>query len=227
MAAQGGNTVRFGTAFLIGGILCIGLAFSTYGAACWIMRGSLSTCPLTDSEYLVQASLDAAGILSLGLGTGLLLTEVVRRWRTRMPESTRAKDHSPGAGSLSKHTRWSITLGCAAIAVATLVVLVVVPVPQHFTLHEVAIYDLQRSCPGIDTAQGTPVNFHWSAPSPIFFFALSCSANQVAYEGNGTSGSGSFVSVGGVYEFGASCGGPYPCVAANVSGSYAAPLLSF
>jgi hypothetical protein len=49
------------------------------------------------------------------------------------------------------------------------------------------------------------VAFQWSAPSPICFYVVSCSANQVAYEGNGTQGSGSFVSVGGAYEFGASC----------------------
>jgi hypothetical protein len=112
----------------------------------------------------------------------------------------------------------------SAAAVATVVILAVVPVPQHFSTHGAAIYDLQP-CSGIETTIGTSVTFHWSAPSPIYFFVVSCSASQVAYEGNGTDGSGSLVSVGGAYEFGASCP-EGTCVPADVSGSLTGPLLN-
>ena len=113
----------------------------------------------------------------------------------------------------------------AAIVVATFLVLVLVPVPQHFTMNGAAIYDPNTTCTGIYATQGTTVNFHWSAPSPITFFVVGCSINQVVYEGNGTSGSGAFVSTGSVYQFGAGCPGPVPCVPADVSGSFTSPLL--
>jgi len=122
--------------------------------------------------------------------------------------------------------RWFLVTGLAAgTAIAVFLFLVLVPVPQHFTMHGAAIYDPNWSCTGIDTTKGTTVSFSWSAPSPIVFFVVSCTANDVAFEGNGTSGSGSFVSVGGVYQFGASCP-EGPCVAADVSGSFTGPLLS-
>jgi hypothetical protein len=114
----------------------------------------------------------------------------------------------------------------ATIAVATFLLMVLLPLPQHFVLDGAAIYDLQETCPGIDTTAGTTVNFHWTAASPVYFFVVSCSANQETYSGNGTQGSGSFVSIGGVYEFGASCFGPYPCVRADVAGTYTGPLLA-
>jgi hypothetical protein len=120
--------------------------------------------------------------------------------------------------------RWAIALVAAAVAAGTVLVLALVPVPQQFSFRGAAIYDLQTSCAGVDTTRGTTVSFHWSTPSPTYFFVVSCSANDVAYEGNGTQGTGSFVSVGGVYEFGASCP-EGPCVAADVSGSYTGPLL--
>jgi hypothetical protein len=113
----------------------------------------------------------------------------------------------------------------AAIVVATFLVLVIVPVPQHFVMHEVAVYDLETTCSGILTTKGTTVSFQWSAPTYISFGAWSCSANSIVYWGNGTSGSDSFVSQGGVYSFGTICSPTGPCWAANVSGSYTGPLL--
>ncbi len=111
-------------------------------------------------------------------------------------------------------------------ALAAFLASITVPVPQHFSLHEAAIYDLATTCTGIDTTGGTTVSFRWSAPSPVYFFVVSCSANQVAYQANGTQGLGAFASLGGVYEFGASCPGSTPCVPADVSGSYTGPLLA-
>lgn len=116
----------------------------------------------------------------------------------------------------------SIAVG---LAVAIFLFLTLMPVPHSFSMNGVAISEAYRSCTGIGTAQGGAVSFHWSAPSAIVFFVVSCSANQVAYEGNGTSGSGTFVSAGGTYMFGASCT-EGACVLANVSGSYWAPVLS-
>jgi hypothetical protein len=112
----------------------------------------------------------------------------------------------------------------AAIAVATLLVFVLVPVPQHFAMRNVSVSDDEVGCTGILTSRGTTVSFQWSAPSYISFGAWSCSANWIVYWGNGTNGSDSFVSQGGVYEFGAICGYG-TCVVANVSGSYTGPLL--
>ncbi|MGA8424779.1 MAG: hypothetical protein WB778_06615 [Thermoplasmata archaeon] len=126
---------------------------------------------------------------------------------------------------LSKKRRLPIVGLSVGVAVATFLVLVLVPVPQHFSMRGAAIYDLQMTCSGIYATQGTTVSFHWSAPSSIYFFVVSCPANQGVYEGNGTIGSGSFVSTGSVYEFGASCPGSTPCVPADVSGSYTSPLL--
>lgn len=129
-------------------------------------------------------------------------------------------------------TRRRVTIvGVAgAIAAATFLVLVLVPVPQHFLMRGVAIYDPNISCAvgysnTIDTTAGTSVNFHWSAPSSIVFFVVKCnSIYNVPYIGNGTGGSGTFISEGGVYQFGASCP-EGSCVPADVAGSYTGPLL--
>jgi hypothetical protein len=119
-----------------------------------------------------------------------------------------------------------LILGIAtAIAVATFLALVLVPVPQHFSMHSAAIYDLQTNCGGIFATRGTTVNFQWSAQSAIQFLVLSCSANKITYEANGTSGSGAFASSGSAYEFGAGCSGSGPCVRADVLGSFTGPLL--
>ncbi len=111
-----------------------------------------------------------------------------------------------------------------AITVTALLLLTLLPVPQRFSFHGAAIYDPDPNCLGIDTTSGTTVQFSWSAVSPIDFFVVSCSGSQEIYEGNGTQGSGAFVSSGGLYEFGASCP-EGPCVPADVSGSFTGPLL--
>jgi hypothetical protein len=124
-----------------------------------------------------------------------------------------------------RRQRWLIVAGAAVGSVVYLMFLTLFPIPQAFTLDNAAIYDLQTACPGIDTVAGTAVHFHWSTAAPVIFFVVSCSAQQVPYEGNGTSGSGTFVSEGGVYEFGSSCAGPYICYPARVEGTYSGPLL--
>jgi hypothetical protein len=120
--------------------------------------------------------------------------------------------------------RVKIVSVAGAIAVATFLVLVLVPVPRHFAMRNVSVSDDEVGCTGFLTSRGTTVSFQWSAPSYISFGAWSCSANWIVYCGNGTNGSDSFVSQGGVYEFGAICGYGY-CLAANVAGSYTGPLL--
>jgi hypothetical protein len=124
-----------------------------------------------------------------------------------------------------RRRRLVIAGAAGAIAVAVFLVLVLVPVRQNFSMHGVAIYDLQTTCPGIYATQGTTVNFQWSAPSHVWFAVVDCAENQVVYEANGTSGSGTFVSTGSVYEFGATCPGSIPCVPADVSGTYTGPIL--
>lgn len=127
---------------------------------------------------------------------------------------------------LPKKRRLFVIGVCVGVAAATLLVLTLVPVPRTFTMHGAAIYDLQTTCPGIDTTRGTAVNFHWSAGGPTYFYVVCCSANRAIYQANGTQGSGSFVSVGGVYEFGSACPGPGPCYPADVYGTYTGPLLA-
>ncbi|HTT44793.1 MAG TPA: hypothetical protein VMH38_02095 [Thermoplasmata archaeon] len=126
---------------------------------------------------------------------------------------------------LKKRRRLVVVGAVIAIVVGAFLVLILVPVPQHFAMTGAAIYDPNTSCTGIDTTKGTTISFHWSAPSFTYFFVVSCSANEEAYSANGTSGSGSLVSLGGVYQFGGSCPNESFCVPANVSGTYTGPLL--
>lgn len=123
----------------------------------------------------------------------------------------------------------ALPLGVSAVALVTaFATLTIVPLHQSFTMHDVAVYDLEMTCSGIDTVKGTSVHFQWWAASTISFGAWSCSANRIVYDESGTNGSGAFTSIGGVYEFGTVCPpvGPPPCVAANVSGTYTGPLLA-
>lgn len=126
---------------------------------------------------------------------------------------------------LASRQRTLIVASATVGSILNLLFLTLFPIPMAFTLENAAIYDLQMICPGIDPVAGTVVHFHWSTSSPTVFFVVSCSAQQVAYEGNGTHGSGTFVSVGGMYEFGSSCAGPYTCYPAWVAGTYSGPLL--
>lgn len=118
-----------------------------------------------------------------------------------------------------------IVAGAISVGVAIPLMLFLVPVPQHFSLTGAANYDPNFTCEGINTAKSTEVTFTWSASSPVYFFVVSCSANQVAYEGNGTVGFGAFVSVGGMYQFGASCP-EGSCVPASVEGYFTGPIAS-
>jgi hypothetical protein len=129
------------------------------------------------------------------------------------------------ATTMTRKRRFFVVGLCVSIAIATLVALILVPVPQTFMMHEVAIYDLQTTCRGIATTRGTTVSFHWTAGGPTDFFVPSCSANRLAYQANGTQGVEQFVSIGGVYEFGSGCPGPGPCYPAIVAGTYTGPLL--
>ena len=128
---------------------------------------------------------------------------------------------------MRRRFRLALLLGAILAATAALLLLLfIVPFPQSFVLHDAAIYDPNFACSGIDTTRGTTVSCAWSAPSPIYFWVVSCAENGPVYSENGTGGSGSFVSVGGFYEFGASCP-EGPCVSANVSGTFTGPILHF
>jgi len=125
--------------------------------------------------------------------------------------------------------RWKLVVTIAiavAISIATVVALASVPVRQHFALYDTLVSDAETGCTGILTFPGTGVSFHWSSPSKVSFGAWSCSKNSIVYMAVGTNGSGYFVSVGGVYEFGATCAEGPSCVTANVSGTYSGPLLA-
>jgi hypothetical protein len=125
-----------------------------------------------------------------------------------------------------------LSLLAVGFVVAILLILTLLPLPQHFSFQGAVVGDLY-SCSGpgpvptgtIDLPKGTTVNFQWSAPSPVSsFIVVSCVQNGLIYGGSGIAGSGSFVSVGGGYVFGVPCLHG-PCIAANVSGSYTAALL--
>ena len=184
-----------------------------------------SSCALALYEFVLRDTLLIGGILGIGLGVGLLVAAMLRDQQ----DKTQDRRHTPGRSAQIRppvRRRRSFVVGIAVVvALAGSLALVLVPVPQQFSLHEVAVYDLEIGCGGVFTAQGTTVSFHWSAPALISFGAWSCSANQMVYWGNGTSGSGSFVSPGGVYEFGTICPPMGSCWPANVSGAYTAPIL--
>jgi hypothetical protein len=111
-----------------------------------------------------------------------------------------------------------------AVSIATFLVLVLVLTPHDFTIDNAVIADI-APCSGLETLQDTSVTFHWTDSSTITFFVVSCSESQIVYEGNGTQGSGSLVSVRVVYEFGAGCP-ERRCPQTDVSGSLTGPLLN-
>jgi len=114
-------------------------------------------------------------------------------------------------------------------AVALLIVgLTLVPVPRQFDMHGAWVPDLASTCTGIDTLAGTLISFHWSDPVNVTFGVWSCRTNYIGFEAYGTSGTGSIVSEGGVYEFGPSCGTGLNafCRPANVTGNYTSPWLA-
>lgn len=85
---------------------------------------------------------------------------------------------------LSKKRRLLIVGISVGVAAATFLGLVLIPVPQQFSIPNAIVPDLY-TCTGIDTTVGTTIGFHWSAASSITFYAVNCSANGVAYVGNG------------------------------------------
>jgi hypothetical protein len=185
----------------------------------------LPSCGLTAGDYLVRTVLIVLGGLGLATGLGVLVSKTQATLRTGISGNGQIPVTSALFRTGLQKRPALVVLVSVGIATAALLALMLVPVSQQFSLRGVAIYDLQFSCPGIDTTRGTTVYFHWSAASPTSFFVVSCSLNQVVYSGNGSQGWGSFVSAGGVYEFGSGCPGPGPCYPADVSGSYTEPLL--
>jgi len=126
-------------------------------------------------------------------------------------------------------------LAVTGALVGVLAFLLFVPVPQVFVFQGAVLPDLW-TCPtalpssglgsayGILTTKGTSVTYHWSAPSPVTFAVVSCEPNGPQYGENGTGGSGTFVSPGGIFAFGVGCA-VGPCVGADVWGTYTGPLL--
>jgi hypothetical protein len=123
-----------------------------------------------------------------------------------------------------RRLRWLLA-GIGVVGVVTaLVALAVIPVRQTFSFTNAAIYDPNESCAGLQPPSGVTVTFHWSAGNTTYFFVIGCSQSTIVYESYGTSGTGSFVARGDVYQFGSSCPSG-PCYPARVSGSFTAPLL--
>jgi hypothetical protein len=193
-------------------------------ASCWV-SGPFSTCPLSESEYILRDVLLAVGGLATTIRLGFLVP-----LRVHNPEA-KWRPHGPGVrrpdfvDTLSGKRRTLSRLVAAEIVVAVLLELALVSVPQEYTMHEGAVHDLELTYSGIDTTQGTGRSFHSSAPVNISLGAWSCSADRIVCWGNGAGGSDGLVSQGGVYEFGTICPGTGPCWPANVTGTYANPIL--
>jgi hypothetical protein len=175
-----------------------------------------SPSPVVSVVYWTPSCGDALAIVTVGcffLAAGALTLLVSLR----------------GPRSAPTLRQLGLGLGISAVALfTTFATPSLVPVHQSFTMHDKAVFDLETTCSGIDTLWGTSISFHWSAAANISFGVWSCSANWLTYMANGTGGSGSLVSRGGVYEFGTACPPtaiPSNCVGANVSGNYTRPLL--
>jgi len=120
--------------------------------------------------------------------------------------------------------------------IATIILLFVAPMPQHFA-YSGATFGIGANigCGGIDTTAGTPITFSWSAPGNVSFGVWSCSSHPIpggasfsydrVFNETGTSGSGTVTSHGGWYFFGAVCWGLPPCFPARVSGTYYGPII--
>lgn len=141
----------------------------------------------------------------------------------------KVENRTIGSGDPLMHlTRKQRVIAVAAISsivVAVFLGLILIPVPQRFSLHNEYVTINEVGCSGISPTSGTTVTFSWNAPTVVDFGAWSCSSNSLVYWANGTSGAGSFLAHGGAYEFGSYCAHGSPCWAANVSGAYTAPLL--
>jgi hypothetical protein len=114
-----------------------------------------------------------------------------------------------------------VLIGAVSIAVVVLFV-VLVPFPHPFAISN-ATHGPLSSCSGLRVPGGSYVSFTWSTAKSSVFGVWSCSSGAVVYQGNGTSGSGSFSSAGGVYSFGTEC--TFSCSPANVTGEVYHPLM--
>jgi hypothetical protein len=177
--------------------------------------------PMSLPAFQIRDALAVAGVLSVSVA--LELRFLSRRAEKRSFQ--RPTEVSGGSELPPRDLVRPLTIAISLIVpVVVCAGLALIPAPQPFVMSGVAIYDLEPGCGGIDTQSGSVVSFEWNAPSNTTFLVLSCTTGWYTGE-SGTSGSGSFVSSGGFYEFGASCPGSTPCVPANVQGRYVGPIM--
>jgi hypothetical protein len=177
--------------------------------------------PMSLLAFQLRDGLAIAGIFAVSLSLGL---HYRRRIGAEGPFPVRPAVSSEGVPPRRRDRLRTHAIAISVIiALALSSALAVIPVSQPFVIRGAAIYDLEPSCGGIDTQAGTLVSFQWNAPSNTTFIVLSCSTGWYTWE-SGTAGAGSFVSSGGLYEFGAGCPSG-PCVPVNVEGRYVGPIL--
>ncbi len=218
------NWRRFASGFLSLGASLIATEIIYRVVACGSLEALADVCSQSTLDYAVRAGVLVGGTIFAGLGLGLLIG---------MPSEsgTASPVDVPAVGGVRENgrsphgrMRWRFVIASVGCAVLVAGCLLLVPIPQQFRLSDAALYDPQLTCSGIAATSGSSVNFQWATPSFTYFAVVSCSANEVVYYGNGTSGAGSFVSVGGIYSFGSLCPGSTHCVLATVWGKYTAPV---
>lgn len=131
---------------------------------------------------------------------------------------------------LSRRRRVTAIAGGAAAAAVILLVLSFVPVSRSFAFSSEVLGPYFPQCSGLQIPRGAVVAFHWVAPTAVSVFEVwNCATGTGVYVIDASqNGSGSFVSAGGTYAFGAGCllgVQPLECIPANVTGSYTSPLL--
>jgi hypothetical protein len=177
--------------------------------------------PMSLADFQIRDALAVAGVLSVSVALEL-------RFLSRRAEKRSFQGRTEVSGRSESPPRDLVRPLTIAISLVVPVVLcaglALISAPQPFVMTGVAIYDLEPGCGGIDTQSGSVVSFEWNAPANTTFLVQSCTTGWYTWE-SGTSGSGSFVSSGGFYEFGASCPGSIPCVPANVEGRYVGPIM--
>jgi hypothetical protein len=130
------------------------------------------------------------------------------------------------AGTLSPRTGHRLAFLALLLATACVALFVLVlPFPHSFSITDSYRGDLYSRCSGIDTTKGDAVSFSWTTSNRTTFGVWSCTSSSIFYWANGTSGSGAFVSDGGVYGFGSLCGVFGDCWPANVTGEVSYPIL--
>lgn len=111
-------------------------------------------------------------------------------------------------GNRPRASQAALVAGPPVVAV---LLLSIVPTPLVFSVHNAVIADVDPECVGIDASAGTTVHFTWTAAAPVGVAVLDCTHNHVVFQGEGASGSSSFVAQDAVYEFGELCPSG-PCV---------------